>query len=244
MQPINLPTKDNNDEINHENLTNFLTAYSKSNDYSMINPSIQKNKLIFCEDSQIPDIWAKTRCPLNKNLAFFDYVHQENSKGYSGKQKKPLPSFFPIYPFKLPACCELSFSLKKKENSKTSPNLPLPNSNLLPLAKKIWLISMVKDERTVEYGPYGTEKIRNFLNFAYLKLSEEERKKRTVMIVDKENDVHYLPETLIECFQLKRDSSDAFDWNQKFILDKPEEEKKKIQIEEEQPGLLFSVFDN
>ena len=186
MQTIDLPQKDNNVEINYQTIVNFLSLYIRSKDYSVINPTIQKNSLIFNQESQLPELWIKTKCPINKNLAFYDYQNQlEEKKSYPGQIKKPSPFFFPKTPFTLPSNCELEFSSNKKNTWKKSLN----SANSLALSQKKWLISIVQNNKLSSSGPFSTEKIKSFLNFNYMKLNERERNNQQIMIVDIENDV-------------------------------------------------------
>lgn len=220
-----LSKEGDSEEINYQNIVKFLICYKKTSDVSLINPEIIKNPKIFSQESQLPELWIKTKIPLNKNNAFTDYKKQlEEKRAYpGGMTKKIVPNFFPKRPFSLPLSCELVASARKNIVLKPKPE-ENTNTNLI-LSKKSWMISVKKSGKTCEYGPYSSEKVKTFLNFPYRKLTAEEKKEREIMIIDLENDVHYLPETMLEIFQLDKEHPDLVNWDNEFLLDTLEEEK-------------------
>lgn len=243
MQPVILPKKDDSEEINHKNIVNFLMCYKKTSDLSSINPDILKNAKVFSEESKLPELWIRTKTPFNKNNAFTDFKHQlEDKRAYpGGMMKRPIPNFFPKNPFTLPDSCELVQSTRKNIVLKPSP--PQPKSNYI-LNHKSWMISLIKEGKTVEFGPYSSEKIKTFLNFPYRKLSEEDKKERGIMIIDLENDVHYLPETLLEIFQIDKDRPDLLEWDQESLFDKIEEEKYDKMWKGQTPKeMVLNIFN-
>lgn len=248
MDKINLPKKDNIQEIKHKNIIAFLTAFKRSNDLSKINQKVQGNNTIFTAESQLPELWIKTRCPVNLNMAFYDFkTLQEEKKMYPGfPQRKSPPNFYPKSPFFLPRHAELLGNKKMKEEQKNPEPVIIMSTPTSTLMQKTWKIKMLKDNQSVESGPFNSYKIKSFLYFGYMKLSEEEKKKRKFMLIDVESDVHYLPETVIEYFQLDNTKPELIDWNQSFLFGKTEEEKI-ISIGNEKDlknnDMLFNIFN-
>ena len=215
------------EESSYKSIIKFLSYYKKSNDTSTINPEIKKNKTIYTEESSLPELWVKTKCPINKNLIFTDYINQQEEAKNTNiiQKKKPMPNFFPKEPFSLSKYAELNHlnkSTKKDDIKKYE-----------IFAQKLWKISIQKHNKTLELGPFGTPQIKSFLLFKYLSMTEDQIKKDGIMIVDNDTDIHYLPDALFKYFDIekskncgKKDSL-AINWNINFIKDNHVDDKKK-----------------
>ena len=163
-----------------ENIAEFLSYYKEEKDISKLDKDFIESS-VFSKERQIPDLWLKTKCPINKNLAFQLNCYQKKSS------KKIPPNFFPKYPIQLASFCELNSSSQREEK------FPLND-----MINKSWTVSLSHYNKTLSYGPMNTFKLYTFLKNVYSKMPSEEKDKKTIMIVDVLQDVHYQPENLLQ----------------------------------------------
>ena len=62
--------KDSTKNIYLINIQNFLNHFHKTKDFSLMYEGITSESPIFSNESQLPDLWLKTRTPFDKNIAF------------------------------------------------------------------------------------------------------------------------------------------------------------------------------
>lgn len=81
------------------NIQKFLNHFYKTKDYSKMCEGITSNSPIFVSESQLPDIWLKTRTPFDKNIAFKYFgkrVPKSGQRTKSGFISKLKPNYFPM----------------------------------------------------------------------------------------------------------------------------------------------------
>lgn len=59
-------------KTNIENIQKFLSSFKYYPQTSNISQAFISDTSIYSKESLIPDIWLKTKCPINKNLVFLD----------------------------------------------------------------------------------------------------------------------------------------------------------------------------
>jgi hypothetical protein len=63
--------------ISISNIQNFLNSFKKSLDYSYFGIDIFTNNLVFVNECQLPDMWIKTRKPIDRNDMYVIYDNDE-----------------------------------------------------------------------------------------------------------------------------------------------------------------------
>jgi hypothetical protein len=93
--------KDSTKNIYLINIQNFLNNFHKTKDFSKMCEGITSESPIFEKESQLPDLWLKTRTPFDKNIAF-KYLGKRGSKSglrlkTRGQNINIRPNYFPRF---------------------------------------------------------------------------------------------------------------------------------------------------
>ncbi|MCQ2820862.1 MAG: hypothetical protein MJ252_26690 [archaeon] len=222
---LGIPNNETLEEKICTHLRNCLSLYERTNDVSGIPQEIKDDPAIFRKESQIPDLWLKTKVPFNKNLCFVDFTSMiEEIKAFPGGSKKVPTQYFPRTPFTLSPNCDLLRMNKKTEI--------IPGLNSSSMATKIWIVSANVGGKRKQYGPFNSRRIRDFISFHYNKMPDETQKKMGILIIDLENDVHYAPHLLEEYFQMDKEAPEILRLNDNLISKFDEDEKEKDSVKE------------
>ena len=191
-------------ELHYNNLIHFLSHYKTNPDISTtFSSSIQNEASIISKESLLPDMWTKTKCPINKNSAFVVNVLSKHKQDYKTLKKLP-PNFFPQKPFNIPPSSELvKLSLNKVTLPEVISEDKLNEGNKdfsLKFKKKSWKVSLMHFNKVFYYGPMNSMKMYNFLTTVYNTMTQEEKATKSIMVIDLEFDIHYQPETLLCLF--------------------------------------------
>ena len=201
-------------ELHYNNLIHFLSHYKTNPDITTtFPPSILNETSIISKESLLPDIWTKTKCPINKNCAFVINALNKHKQDYKTLKKLP-PNFFPQKPFNIPSSSEL---VKLSLNKVTLPDV-ISEDKLnegggdfsMKFKKKSWKVSLMHFNKVFYYGPMNSIKMYNFLTTVYNTMTQEEKATKSIMVIDLEFDIHYQPETLLCLFDnLYNDKKDS-----------------------------------
>jgi hypothetical protein len=94
------------------NIQKFLNFFQKSKEFHKMSDSFKTEPRIFINESQLPDLWLKTRTPFDKNIAFKYYGKRGSSSFQKWKMKNSnvnlKPNYFPNVPLIIPFENELN----------------------------------------------------------------------------------------------------------------------------------------
>lgn len=204
------------------NIQNFLNCFKKSTDYSLFSLEFIANNRVFASDCQLPDMWLKTRTPIDRNEMYYQgkkkMLSLRNNGNHSKSHSKLItPLYFPCIPLIIPNDSQLKCSgLRVQTLSMDSlfdgtdmvevPDKNPPTSTLLKkeevlmndILEKTWFISFFHEGKFINYGPMNTYKVYMFLQNMYGLLPQAEKEKKNFMVVDFVCDVHFQPDMLLE----------------------------------------------
>lgn len=94
------------------NIQKILNYFHKSKDFHTMSSSFTCEQIVFVTQSQLPDLWLKTRTPFDKNIAF-KFYGKSGSKSFQKWKMKNLnfnmkPNYFPSVPLIIPYENELN----------------------------------------------------------------------------------------------------------------------------------------
>lgn len=185
-------------KTNIENIQRFLSSFKYYPETSKISQAFLSDNTIYSKESLIPDIWLKTKCPINKNLAFLDCFCQ---KGRKSKKDKPLvvpPNFYPKKPLIISPESDL---IKRNVYVEKKEMIVQENDIFAGLLNKTWIVNLMHYNTILNYGPMNSLRVYSFLKNVYASMSKEEKEKKSIMIVDTAFDIHYQPETLMQLLE-------------------------------------------
>jgi hypothetical protein len=171
------------------NIKRFLDNYETSNELSNFTSDFILNDKIFSEKSLIPESYIKTRQPFNRKLAFI-------SKKEIDIEEEENIFYFPKEPINLSFDSELEKKLKL-------PNLNFDKEKINndSLLSKNWLIELLDKNKMCYFGPYSSKKIYIYLNEVYEKMTELEKYKKKIIIIDSKDNTYYQPYLLKQMLQ-------------------------------------------
>ena len=171
------------------NIKRFLDNYETTNELSNFTSDFILNDKIFSEKSLIPESYIKTRQPFNRKLAFI-------SKKEINIEEEESLFYFPKEPINLSFDSELERKLKL-------PNLNFDKEKINndSLLSKNWLIELLDKNKMCYFGPYSSKKIYIYLNEVYEKLTELEKYKKKIIIIDSKDNTYYQPYLLKQMLQ-------------------------------------------
>lgn len=171
------------------NIKRFLDNYETSNELSNFTSDFILNDKIFSEKSLIPESYIKTRQPFNRKLAFI-------SKKEINIEEEENIFYFPKEPINLSFDSELEKKLKL-------PNLNFDKEKINndSLLSKNWLIELLDKNKMCYFGPYSSKKIYIYLNEVYEKMTELEKYKKKIIIIDSKDNTYYQPYLLKQMLQ-------------------------------------------
>jgi hypothetical protein len=171
------------------NIKRFLDNYETSNELSNFTSDFILNDKIFSEKSLIPESYIKTRQPFNRKLAFI-------SKKEINIEEEENIFYFPKEPINLSFDSELERKLKL-------PNLNFDKEKINndSLLSKNWLIELLDKNKMCYFGPYSSKKIYIYLNEVYEKMTELEKYKKKIIIIDSKDNTYYQPYLLKQMLQ-------------------------------------------
>lgn len=198
----------------------------------------RSNPNIFSADTQLPDLYIKSKNPIDKNICFYKIsytptLHEnifpkqkfnipsiENPKIIKNIEKVNLDDIFGKVKLTSIDVFDKDFSLENIEESIMKSNLKkiikenktIPYESKSMKAKSQWYLIGVK-----AYGPYTDEDIFNFLNY-FVKDHKLDEMKDKFMIWERSTDIFY---TVDVCFEMMK---------QKHV-EKMENEAKKNRID-------------
>lgn len=184
-------------KTNLENIKRFLSSFKYCSETSNISQAFLNDDTIYSKESLIPDIWLKTKCPINKNLAFFDCSSQKSRKSKKDKSLIP-PNFYPKKPLVISPDSDL---LKRNVYVEKKEIVVQENEIFAGLLNKTWIVNLMHYNTILNYGPMNSLKVYSFLKNVYSNMSNEEKEKKSIMIVDTAFDIHYQPETLMQLLE-------------------------------------------
>ena len=174
------------------NIKRFLDNYETSNELSNFTSDFILNDKIFSEKSLIPESYIKTRQPFNRKLAFI-------SKKEINIEEEESLFYFPKEPINLSFDSELERKLKLPNLNFDKENIN--NNNNISLLSKNWLIELLDKNKMCYFGPYSSKKIYIYLNEVYEKLTELEKYKKKIIIIDSKDNTYYQPYLLKQMLQ-------------------------------------------
>ena len=173
------------------NIKRFLDNYETTNELSNFTSDFILNDKIFSEKSLIPESYIKTRQPFNRKLAFI-------SKKEINIEEEESLFYFPKEPINLSFDSELERKLKLPNLNFDKENINNNNNSLL---SKNWLIELLDKNKMCYFGPYSSKKIYIYLNEVYEKLTELEKYKKKIIIIDSKDNTYYQPYLLKQMLQ-------------------------------------------
>ena len=176
------------------NIKRFLDNYETTNELSNFTSDFILNDKIFSEKSLIPESYIKTRQPFNRKLAFI-------SKKEINIEEEENIFYFPKEPINLSFDSELERKLKLPNLNFDKENIN--NNNNISLLSKNWLIELLDKNKMCYFGPYSSKKIYIYLNEVYEKLTELEKYKKKIIIIDSKDNTYYQPYLLKQMLQEK-----------------------------------------
>ena len=174
------------------NIKRFLDNYETTNELSNFTSDFILNDKIFSEKSLIPESYIKTRQPFNRKLAFI-------SKKEINIEEEENLFYFPKEPINLSFDSELERKLKLPNLNFDKENIN--NNNNISLLSKNWLIELLDKNKMCYFGPYSSKKIYIYLNEVYEKLTELEKYKKKIIIIDSKDNTYYQPYLLKQMLQ-------------------------------------------
>ena len=105
------------------------------------------------------------------------------------------PNLFPSHPLVVGENSDL-----RKEENNSNKKFCSKNSMFTDIKEKIWIVTLINENKKSEYGPMNSMKVYLFIKDVYMNMSREEKEKNILMIKDMEYDIHYHPETVMEYF--------------------------------------------
>ena len=175
------------------NINRFLSAFKFSCDISVLSPSFIEDSSAYSKECLIPDIYTKTKIPFNKN-SLFDIKGGRYQKE-KPKMKNLKPNLFPSHPLVVGENSDL-----RKEENNSNKKFCSKNSMFTDIKEKIWIVTLINENKKSEYEPMNSMKVYLFIKDVYMNMSREEKEKNILMIKDMEYDIHYHPETLMKYF--------------------------------------------
>jgi hypothetical protein len=121
------------------NIQKFFNFFYKSKAFHKMSSTFKSEPLVFENESQLPDLWLKTRTPFDKNIAF-KYYGRKGTKSFQKWKIRNLnlnikPNYFPIVPLLIPFENELITRQVQVKNLSVE-NLFSENSDLEFISKK------------------------------------------------------------------------------------------------------------
>lgn len=174
------------------NIKRFLDNYETTNELSNFTSDFILNDKIFSEKSLIPESYIKTRQPFNRKLAFI-------SKKEINIEEEENIFYFPKEPINLSFDSELERKLKLPNLNFDKENIN--NNNNISLLSKNWLIELLDKNKMCYFGPYSSKKIYIYLNEVYEKMTELEKYKKKIIIIDSKDNTYYQPYLLKQMLQ-------------------------------------------
>lgn len=197
-----------------QNIKYFLEMYKTSKKISLFSEKFLKECPLYTEESEIPASFDNLNRPFDRNKVFYiphgPYVGYRKSYSYSFKN---YTNYYPRYPLILSSTCELISKLSKKKSNYAKTNCDEKDEKngivekgendfmLNDIPNKVWIMKLIHENISCQYGPYSSKVIFQFLKYYYMPLNQQEQKKMNLLISDLMYDIYYQPETLYQLLQ-------------------------------------------
>jgi hypothetical protein len=79
------------------NIQNFLSNFKKSLDFSYFSLEFITNSMVFVNECQLPDMWIKTRTPIDRNEMYYIWEEKRRRKVLENYKRKPRTIREPVY---------------------------------------------------------------------------------------------------------------------------------------------------
>jgi len=207
-----------------ENVNNILNTFKFSknvpNSFDFL-----CNDLICSSKNLFPEIWNNKNYKFNRSQIFYEQPNKK-TKFYNKNNFNIFDEnnfYFPLKEFNISnANSDLFKNIDEFNKTNNEINKTFNENNFNEnVFFKTWKIFTIQNQHIQNFGPYPTETIFIFLKEIFVKMTDEEKNKKFVLIEDVKKNVHYKPELLLDIL------------NKEYEIKYKKENKKNIKSKNE-----------
>jgi len=161
----------------------FLESFKFSKKVSLLSKDFM-NTPLYSKESQIPDTYEALQKKFDRNNAFFIRNKPYTKNSYYQVVPKNL---YPKIPLKLKPC-----ELTNNNNKNAQPG------DIKKEQEKYYSFEYIYDGKMYLNGPFNSWFVLEFIKNKYNPMSDEEKNKMNLLIIDIVSDIHYKPDALYQ----------------------------------------------